>query len=366
MALALCSLPGAAFAQERNYFATSTPSSVTVCDINGDGLVDAQDASILKLYWKGFPVRGADCNQDGFINARDLAIVMGGWSGAEPDPEPRAIASTVAESGSVAGFRLAVPTTLDPRVGGRFTVLLLVSGSGTGLGAGEASVVFDGGRLAVRSVRTSPSVWTVWGERPKPPYGSSLTFAGGRPHGFAGSNGIVAEIDFEILAPGDPGLHIEDAQAFRPDSGGSPVATYEDVAPGLTYDGSAPSPDPVPLRAHVVSLVPVQAPAPDVPVWAVDLSVLADPGMTARYDVDDGVSHAVQLEDLYVLSAPAIQNRGFHVTVHSSDGINTDWQVNLAWPGANPADEWWWRFGSWVLLEAITALLLAYLIFRHR
>ena len=48
-------------------------------DINGDGVVDGTDLSILLGYW-GLDAPDVDINGDGVIDGTDLSIVLGHWT----------------------------------------------------------------------------------------------------------------------------------------------------------------------------------------------------------------------------------------------------------------------------------------------
>ena len=49
-------------------------------DLNGDGVVNAQDLAVLLAAW-GSNAPGADVNDDGIVDGRDLAILLGSWNG---------------------------------------------------------------------------------------------------------------------------------------------------------------------------------------------------------------------------------------------------------------------------------------------
>ncbi|TVQ32232.1 MAG: hypothetical protein EA376_06160 [Phycisphaeraceae bacterium] len=59
---------------------TVTTTTQIACqgDINGDGVVNAQDLAILLSFW-GTSEKSADLNDDGVVNAQDLAILLSWW-----------------------------------------------------------------------------------------------------------------------------------------------------------------------------------------------------------------------------------------------------------------------------------------------
>ncbi|OGZ34073.1 MAG: hypothetical protein A2Y98_03305 [Candidatus Portnoybacteria bacterium RBG_19FT_COMBO_36_7] len=48
-------------------------------DLNSDGIVNMQDASILMANWGATSKPKADINQDGFVNMQDASIMMSQW-----------------------------------------------------------------------------------------------------------------------------------------------------------------------------------------------------------------------------------------------------------------------------------------------
>jgi len=67
-------------------------------DLNGDGIVNAQDLAVIGSHWlRAGPV--GDANGDGLVNTQDIAVIASHWlagtgsgtSGAAVVPEPAAI-----------------------------------------------------------------------------------------------------------------------------------------------------------------------------------------------------------------------------------------------------------------------------------
>ena len=52
-------------------------SAANPADLNGDGVVNATDLSLLLNNWGGAGV--GDINADGVVNASDLALLLNGW-----------------------------------------------------------------------------------------------------------------------------------------------------------------------------------------------------------------------------------------------------------------------------------------------
>jgi len=357
----------------RMYFSSSTSALFSTCDANKDGHVDARDVSILKLYWKGFPQPEIDCSRDGFINSRDLSILMGGWSVEIPAMDPRALPTITGPETVGSSFRLALPPMQakgEGSVGDRFTALLLLSGGDRRVGAGEVALSFDANRLAVRSVRISPSIWTSWTERPHAPYGTKLVFAGGRPGGFSGSLGLIAEVEFEIVAPGSMGLVIRpESVAYAADRAGTPISAPTNIQSETTmvYDGQPPQPAaPMPLP-ELVQIDALLAPSPVGPVWMMDLSSLSGTNDIPVYEIEDGERRAVQRDDAYILGTAALATHGVKVSVHHADGSVEKVSVDVgSLPGQSSVFGWRAKLGFWSIVELALALGLIALVLRRR
>ncbi|MCE9585972.1 hypothetical protein K8R04_01470 [Candidatus Uhrbacteria bacterium] len=303
------------------------PDKVLPCDGNKDHRIDDQDLAILKMYWKGFPEPSVDCNDDGVVHARDLSILLSNWSGDVPDV-------MIAPESAPAGQSV---NELQP--GDRFTASVLLSTGAIPIGAGEAVVSFNSRRLAVRNVRTSSGNWSTWIERPRPPYGSELIFAGGRVGGFTGSNVLIAEIEFEILQAGDMGLAIKSdaSQAYQLDSNGiaSRLAKYQ-VAfrPGTILEQKEPSK----FFSSTVTkrLDAVAAPTRQGPRWIVDLSLLAPDEQIVRYyvtyEVAEGYSRSVQNEDVYALRNVTRGEHAMYVVLHDVAGNEKQVKASVVVP----------------------------------
>jgi len=355
----------------RMYF-SSSPTVISSCDANRDGMIDAADVSIFKLYWKGFPEPEIDCNRDGFITSRDLAILMGSWTGAVPAIDPAAVPSTTGSTDSSAPFRLALPATQagsDRKTGERFTVLVMQTANSQRIAAGEAIVTYDPHRLLVRAVRTSPSIWTQWAERPQAPYGARLVFAGGRPGGFSGSEALIAEIEFEVLASGDPALRMgNDSLAFQPDLAGTPLpGGRPENDSGMVYDGEPPTGMAAKSNQADVQLAAIQTPTPNGPRWIVDLSALADPNDVPSYEVEDGQARGIQTSDAYVLQQASLESHALKVYVHHADGRIEVVNARIGLLPGQPAPEGFWsRLGFWIALELVFAGVLIGMLFHRR
>jgi YHS domain-containing protein len=64
-----------AFSNQGSKYITATKTA----DLNKDGYVNMQDASILMSYWGRTDRPAADLNQDGYVNMQDASIMMSQW-----------------------------------------------------------------------------------------------------------------------------------------------------------------------------------------------------------------------------------------------------------------------------------------------
>lgn len=355
--------------EDKIYFA-ATSTTGFACDANQDGKINEQDVSILKLYWKGFPQPDIDCNQNGFVNSQDLAIIVGEWTGDSLAIDTAAIPARTGASDAPVGYYIATPTRkTGPRpVGDRYTALIVLSGGGLTIGAGEMMLSYNASRLAVRAVRTSPSIWTYWTERPHPPYGSRLVFSGGRPKGFTGSRGVIAEVELEVLKEGDGELRIQSGEAYRTDPAGTPANIANDPmrAPGMSYDGAAPRTVDNSVPVDNVYLYAVSAPAYTGRRWVIDLSSLSTNADIPSFEIQDGTVKSVQRDDVYALQPSSLSSRVLDVFVHSEDGSVRHVIVNVLLPGESSSVSFWQHLSFWVFIELGLACFALWLIFRRR
>lgn len=296
--------------QTASFVTMIDPNKKLPCDGNKDGRIDEQDLAILKMYWKGFPEPSVDCNDDGVVHARDLSILLSNWSGDVPNV-------MIAPEATPVGQLLS-----DLKPGDRFTASVLLSTGAVPIGAGEAVLLFNSRRLAVRSVQTSSGFWTTWIERPRPPYGSKLVFAGGRIGGFTGSDVLLAEVEFEVLQSGDMGLAMEDtSRAYQLDAGGM-VSGLASFHIAFQQGGIVRTPaSSRSLFSNVTQrLTAIAAPTRQGPRWIVDLSQLAPTDQIVSYyityEVAEGYSKSVQNEDVYALRNWVRGNHAMYVVLH--------------------------------------------------
>jgi hypothetical protein len=351
------------------FFSTSTHSLATFCDPNGDGVIDGMDASALGIYWKGYPEPEVDCSHDGYVDSRDLAIMMGTWNGPIPALSTGALPQDIARDKGAGPFRLALPADRANGLGAKgdtFTALLMLDASPYRVGAGEAVVRYDGTRLGVKSVRTAPSIWTSWVERPASPYAGRLEFAGGRPGGFAGV-GVLAEIVFEVKSAGDPALRIGDeSRAYLADAAGTPIRSEEaGTGTSLQYDGPPPAAPASTIPSSV--LIPAwEIPSPKGRRWMTDLSILDQTGEIAAYQIEDGDALVQQRSGAYVLQDASVASRNLQVLIRHENGREERVRVALSGLPGGQAPTFFTLLGFWVGVELALAALLFALFAKRR
>ncbi len=378
------------YAQADTLFAFAPPDVTTspeTCDVNGDGKYNRLDVAVLKLYWSGFPDHDVDCTGDGSIDSRDLSILMHNWNGDMPTDIDLPVQIGSPFYAFTYGYHLAIPPAPSDgrKTGDRFTALLLLSTGSTPVGAGEAVLNYDSHSLAVREVRTDPSIWTVWADRPHPPYRvGQLVFSGGRPNGFTGSQGTLAAIQFEVLAPGGESLSISSSsRAYRSDETGTMLRlvpfsvdannpTFIDLTVNsstlatVQYTGAlrlefAPSS----FNTGPTNLEATRAPTVTGDRWIVDLSPLSPEGGARSYEVREGWNRTVKQDDIYKLSDANPGQHFLQVTVRGPDG--TDWNANVivTVPGQIDSQPLWNRLGFWIAIELSIAALILVMVWRR-
>ena len=331
------------------------------CDGNGDGVINAADIAILKLFWKGFPDPHLDCDVDGKIDARNLAIELHEWIGAPAAPGTESLPLPVGVPGYRArpAYHLAVPappTSAGWNVGERVFVSILLSTGQEALGAGEVSLVYPPSQLAVRSVRSRSSIWNVWTQRPFPPYQGVLTFAGGRTGGFVGTDGTVAVVEFEVLTASQAFLGFQTgATVFKFDNVGTTLpppalGTADLFRPVFTVANASPTGTPALIQVDNQALMrrfsvkdtePPEpfdtlitfANAPGGPRWFVEMHAEDALGGPITYEIHEGLYRTVQTVDTYALRSQSPGTHPLRIIARDDSGNGRRLTVFVTIPG---------------------------------
>lgn len=158
-----------------------------------------------------------------------------------------------------ASLRLA-PSTGVYTVGNTFTVRVTINTAGQSVNAAEGRLNFNTDELSVVSASRASSIFNLWTEEPTySNVAGTITFGGGSPNGYSGSNGTVMSVTFRALNAGTPRVTFNSGSVLAADGRGTNVLTNMD---GASYTINAQSSDPEPETVYVP---PANTPAaPDV------------------------------------------------------------------------------------------------------
>lgn len=128
--------------------------------------------------------------------------------------------------------------------GGTFTARVIINTSGQSVNAAEGKLSFNPRELSVVSVSRSSSIFNLWTQEPGfSNSAGTITFGGGSPTGYSGSQGTVMTITMRTLAAGNPKINFTSGSVLAADGMGTNVLTS---MKGGTYTVSAPSVEPEP------------------------------------------------------------------------------------------------------------------------
>jgi len=127
---------------------------------------------------------------------------------------------------NAAGATLFVsPGTGTYDVGKNFTVKVMInSGGGVGINAGEGSLKYDSGALLVTAVTKSSSIFNLW--TTEPTYSNTsgtITFGGGSPSSYKGTAGEVFSVTFSAKKVGDTSVTFTSGTILAADGKGTNI-----------------------------------------------------------------------------------------------------------------------------------------------
>ncbi len=136
------------------------------------------------------------------------------------------------------------PDTGVYTVGGTFNATVVVNTQGKPINAADAQITFNPKELAVQSVSRGASIFNLWTQEPTfSNSAGSISFSGGSPSGYTGTNGTVMTIVFRPLAAGSPKVTFKSASVLAADGLGTNVLTG---MTGASYSIAAKSEIPPP------------------------------------------------------------------------------------------------------------------------
>ena len=146
------------------------------------------------------------------------------------------------------------PSSGNYRVGDTFSVSAMVNTGGVAINATEATLTFDAGKLEVKSISKSGSIFTMWVKEPKAS-GSTISFGGGLPApGYNGSSGRIIVINFRAKSKGVAKVNFSSGQVLP----NSPNPTNILASKGsgsytISIVSPPPPPTPVPSKPEIIS-----------------------------------------------------------------------------------------------------------------
>ncbi len=148
-----------------------------------------------------------------------------------------------AQSVDAATLRVS-PSTGVYTAGKTFTVSVLLNTEGKSVNAADGQLSYNPRELQVVSVSRASSIFNLWTEEPTFSSGAgTITFGGGSPSGYKGTNGTIVAVTFKALGAGTPKVNFVSGSALAADGMGTNVLTSMN---GGTFTIAAASESPAP------------------------------------------------------------------------------------------------------------------------
>lgn len=155
---------------------------------------------------------------------------------------------------------LAVPATVSAAtlslwpdsgvhtVGETISVRVQLNTMGQTINAADGRIRVSGSGVSVVGVSQDGSIFSLWAEEPRVS-GNDITFSGGIPAGYQGSNGTIMTITLRATSAGTPRLSFQDGSVLAADGRGSNILSTMN---GGTYTIRAQESSPEPERIEYV------------------------------------------------------------------------------------------------------------------
>ena len=186
--------------------------------------------------------------------------------------------------------------------GSTFTARVVVNTSGDPINAADGTLSFNPKEITVVGV-SKGSIFTLWTAEPS--YSNAngtITFSGGSPTGYTGSNGTVISVTFKVNSAGSPRVNFSDGSVLAADGKGTNVLTAMN---GGAYTISAA--DVVPEPETIEYIAPANTPSapiiessthPDSTAWYTQKTA------SLRWKLPEGVTAVRTLLDEHSGSIP--------------------------------------------------------------
>lgn len=243
------------------------------------------------------------------------------------------------------------PSTGVYTAGATFTARVVVNTNGAAINAADGTLSFNPKELTVVGISkgTIFSLWTA-----EPAYSNSngtISFSGGSPTGYTGSNGTVISVTFRAAAAGSPKVSFSNGSVLAADGKGTNVlTTMNGGAYTIAAAGSTPEPE------EIEYVAPANTPAapkvessthPDSAKWYTDtqaeLSWELPSGVTAIRTLLDESPSAIPTKvydsPIKTVSIPDLEEgvSYFHIQFKNADGWGRVTHYRLAVDTQKPA-----------------------------
>ncbi|MEN9920310.1 MAG: hypothetical protein RL538_203 [Candidatus Parcubacteria bacterium] len=143
--------------------------------------------------------------------------------------------------------------------GATFSVRVNVNSSGKSINAAEGTLSFNPNELSVVSVSRGSSIFSLWVTEPSfSNSAGTVSFSGGLPAGYTGSNGNIMSITFRAKGSGPAKVNFSSGSVLANDGAGTNVLTSMS---GGTFTINAAAPTPEAEEVVVEYVAPANTPA---------------------------------------------------------------------------------------------------------
>lgn len=237
--------------------------------------------------------------------------------------------------------------------GDTFTVRVAVNSAGASINAAEGTIRFNPGELSVVNVSRSNSIFNLWVAEPTfSNSNGTISFSGGLPSGYTGSNGTIMNITFRAVGSGAARVTFANGSVLANDGRGTNVLSSMN---GGTYTIQAASTEP---REEVIVeyVAPANTPAapvvtsrthPDEDAWSksrtAELEWTLPPGITGVRTLLSDSPTAVPniVYDTPITSRTIELEEGvqyFHIQFRNADGWGRVTHYRLAVDSEAPSE----------------------------
>lgn len=242
------------------------------------------------------------------------------------------------------------PSTGVYTAGSAFSVSVLLNTEGKSVNAADGQLTFNPRELQVVSATRNGSIFNLWTEEPTfSNTAGAISFGGGSPAGYKGTNGTIMYVTFRPLAAGTPKVTFKGGSVLAADGLGTNVLTSMS---GGTYTvaakGDAPAPEYIP-PANTPQAVKISSNThPDESVWYreknAQFSWTVPKGVTAvRMTLDDTSGTVPTKVYDEPITSKSIEDLPegisyFHLQLKNADGWGRISQYKISVDSESPKD----------------------------